>query len=138
MVADALVISASALQLVERMKLKIFLVKLLVMPSIPNNLTNFQVFQDDQHILEFIMCSRHFQGKEIDDTPDDKLEDDELEDDDGILNLKTKTIPKGMVELEWIFDRDELALNKGKLQRRELKNVIHTIWVLMKNPKWYK
>ena len=41
------------------------------------------------------MCSHHFEGQEIDDTPDDKPEDD-----DGILNLKTNTIPKGMVELE--------------------------------------
>ena len=53
------------------------------------------------------MCSHHFQGQEIDDTPDEKLEDDELEDEDGILNLKTNTIPKGMVELEHIFYCDE-------------------------------
>ena len=41
MVADALAISASALQLVERMKLKIFLVELVVAPSILDNITNF-------------------------------------------------------------------------------------------------
>ena len=53
------------------------------------------------------MCSRHFEGQEIDDTLDDKPKDDELEDEDGILNLKTNTILKGMVELEYIFDHDE-------------------------------
>ena len=41
MVVDALAISASALQLVERMKLKIFLVELVATPSIPDNITNF-------------------------------------------------------------------------------------------------
>ena len=50
------------------------------------------------------MCSGHFEGKEIDDTPDEKPEGDELEDKDGILNLKTNTIPKEMVELKYIFD----------------------------------
>ena len=49
------------------------------------------------------MCNGHFKGQEIDDTLDEKLENDELEDEDGILNLKTNTIPKGMVELEHIF-----------------------------------
>ena len=58
------------------------------------------------------MCNGHFKGKEIDDTPDEKPVDDELEDEDGILNLKTNTIPKGMVELECIFDCDESALNR--------------------------
>ena len=99
MVADALSISASTLQPVEKMKLKRFSVELVAVPSIPDNITNFQVFQDDQHILEFIMCSFHFEGQEIDDTPDEKPKDDELEDEDGILHLKTNTIPKGMVEL---------------------------------------
>ena len=80
MVADALAVSASALQPVERMKLKIFSVELVVVPSIPDNITNFQVFQDDQHILEFIMCIHHFEGQEIDDTLDDKPKDDEPED----------------------------------------------------------
>ena len=49
------------------------------------------------------MCSGHFEGQEIDDTPNDRLEGNELEDKYGILNMKTNTIPKGMVELEYIF-----------------------------------
>ena len=43
-VADALAISASALQPIERTKLKIFSVELVAVPSIPDNITNFQVF----------------------------------------------------------------------------------------------
>jgi hypothetical protein len=112
MVENALAISTSALQPIEQTKLKIFSIKLVAIPSIPDNIMNFQVFQDDQHILKFIMSNGHFKGQEIDNTPDDKAESDEIEDEDEILNLKINTIPKGMVELECIFDRDELALNK--------------------------
>ena len=83
MVVDAHTILASALQPVERTKLKRFSVELVAAPSIPDNITKFQAFQDDQHILKFIMCNGHFKGQEIDDTPDDKPEDDEPEDEDG-------------------------------------------------------
>ena len=121
MVANALAISASALQPVERTKLKIFSFELVVVPSILDNITNFQVFQDDQHILEFIMSSGHFKGKEIDDTPNDKPENDKIEDEDEILNLKTNTVPKGMVELEHIFDHDESALNKRTAEEKGIE-----------------
>ena len=67
------------------------------------------------------MCSHHFEGQEIDDTPDEKLEEDELEDEDRILNLKTNTIPKGMVELECIFDHDESTLNRRMTQEKGIK-----------------
>ena len=67
------------------------------------------------------MCSDHFEGQEIDDTLDDKPEGGNLEDKDGILNLKTNTIPKGMVELECIFDHDELALNRRVTQEKGIE-----------------
>ena len=38
---------------------------------------------------------------------DDPKKKEEIEDGDGIWNLKTNTIPRGMVELERIFDKDE-------------------------------
>ena len=44
------------------------------------------------------MCNGLFKGQEIDDTPNEKLEDDEIEDEDKIINLKTNTIPKEMLE----------------------------------------
>ena len=62
------------------------------------------------------MFSHHFEGQDIDDTPDDKLEDR-----DGILNLKTNTIPKEMVELECIFDHDESALNRRETQEKGIE-----------------
>ena len=38
-----------------------------------------------------------------------------------ILNLKTNTIPKGMVELECIFDHDKSALNRSVTQEKGIK-----------------
>lgn len=121
MVVDALAISESTLQPVKRTKLKRFLVELVATPSIPNNIIKFQVFQDDQHKLEFIMWNGHFKGQEIDDNLDDKPKDNELEDKNGIQNLKTNTIPKGMVELECIFDYDESTLNKRMIQEKGIE-----------------
>ena len=80
MVANALTISASALQPIERMKLKQFFVELVASPSILDNIIKFQVFQDDQHILKFIMYNGHFKGQEIEENLDDKHEDDGLKD----------------------------------------------------------
>ena len=75
------------------------------------------------------MFSHHFEGQEI---------DDELKDEDGILNLKTNTIPKGMVELEHIFDHDESTLNKRVTQEKRIEECDCITWVLMKKQKWYR
>ena len=54
-----------------------------------------------------------FKGQMIDGELDegkekgDPNEKEEIEDDDGIWNLKMNTIPRGMVELERMFDKDE-------------------------------
>ena len=102
-------------------KLKRFLVELAITSSILDNITNFQVFQDDQNILEFIMCNGLFKGQEIDDTPKDKPKDDELEGEDGIINLKTNLIPNGMVDLERIFDWDESTHSKRSIEEKEIE-----------------
>lgn len=68
-VIDVLGISTSALQPIERKKHKRFFMELVFAPSIPENIINLQVFQDDQHILEFIMCSGLFEDQTIDDNP---------------------------------------------------------------------
>lgn len=120
-VVDALAISTSALEPIERMKLKRFLVELVASLCIMDNITNFQVFQDDQHILELIMCNGLFKGQEIDDTLDDRPKDDEIEDEERIINLKINIIPKGMVELEFIFDQDESTPCKRTIEEKGIK-----------------
>lgn len=55
-------------------------------PSILNNVTHFQVFNDDKHILEFITSSDVFTTQIIDEVD---LEEVKLYI-KGVINLKTK------------------------------------------------
>lgn len=52
--ADSLAQAASTLQPLSLSGLKRFTVELTLVPSVPDNVTNFQVFEDDKHILDFI------------------------------------------------------------------------------------
>lgn len=69
-----------------------------------DNVTHFQVFNDDKNILDFITSSNVFATQIIDEA---KPKEDEL-DIEGVINLKTDTIPRGMVLLECIFDLDQI------------------------------
>ena len=54
--------------------------------------------------------------------------EEEIGDDDGIWNLKTNTIPRGMVELERMFEMMSLQ-NRGDLpSKREMMIVLQSIW----------
>ena len=64
------------------------------------------------------MCNGLFKGQDIDDTPNNKTEEDELEDEDGIKNLKINTIPKGMVELNFIFNQDESTHSRRNVEEK--------------------
>ena len=53
-----------------------FSVELLFRPSIPNNITNWRVFDDDQQIINFLHMEETFQGALI----DERMHDDNLHD----------------------------------------------------------
>lgn len=89
--------------------LKKFTVELLSTPAIPNNIKNFQVFDDDKQILDFLTCSGVFEAQIIDEEETEEAKCDT----EGILNLKTNVIPRGMVELERLFDTDKLSRNQS-------------------------
>lgn len=76
--------------------LRKFTVELTSTPSVPDNITKFQVFNNEKHILDFITSSNVFATQIIDETG---LEEVEL-DIEGVINLKMNTIPRGMVQLE--------------------------------------
>lgn len=69
--------------------MKKFIVELTSVPSIPNNIANFQVFNDDKHILDFLTNSDIFLTQIIDEEEAKEAEFDPK----GIMNLKTNTIP---------------------------------------------
>lgn len=58
-----------------------------------DNVTHFQVFNDDKNILEFIMSFDMFATQIIDET-EPKVAELDIE---GVINIKTNTIPRGMV-----------------------------------------
>jgi len=57
--------------------------------SVPDNVTHFQVFEDDKHIIDFGTCLYVFVAQIIDEE-EMKLIEMDLE---GFLNLNTNTIP---------------------------------------------
>jgi hypothetical protein len=73
-------------------------------PVVPDNIYNWQVFQDDQDILRFIQCLDQYENQSIDCSS-------LLESDNGkeyifgneVVQLSSNQIPRGLVELEALF-----------------------------------
>lgn len=108
--------------------------ELTLVPSVPNNVTNFQLFEDDKHILYFITSLDVFASQIIDETEPQEVEMD-LE---GVINLKTNTILRGMVQLERIFYLDKVRDQEKMLRRNPLvDNVKRTTWRLKMISRMY-
>jgi len=69
-------------------------------PSVPDNVNHWQVFRDDKQILKFIHNVQKFSGCKVGYKEKGK---EYREEDDPIQN----SIPKGLVALEQIFDRQD-------------------------------
>jgi hypothetical protein len=66
------------------------MIELTSVPSVFENITNFQVFEDDKHILDFLASSRVFEAQVIDEGEQQQAQFEI----DEIMNLRTNTIPK--------------------------------------------
>jgi hypothetical protein len=95
-------------------------------PSIPNNVQHWQVFEDDKKIKQFLEMVDEFSETHIDqenqNDPTWIMQEDEdpQKFQDKIANhrmlvLKNNQIPKGLIPLERLFDRDDIPL-KSTLQ----------------------
>jgi hypothetical protein len=74
--ADLLANVASKLFPTEGLSPNAFSVELLFRPSVPDNITNWRVFDDDQQIISFMHMEENFQGAVIDEgTHDENLHD---------------------------------------------------------------
>lgn len=105
-VADALAVAASTLKPLQNTKLQRFTIEIVPTPSIPDNVTNFQVFNDDQQMLEFMVNQGVFACQEI---GEDQVESNDKESEnikDGVIQLKTNKMPRGIASLERMFDPD--------------------------------
>jgi hypothetical protein len=84
--------------------------EVLFRPSIPDNLEHWQVFEDDGHIIRFMENSKEFIDSQV------KLLVDSMDPD--VVNLQNKTLPKGCVPLEHLFDRHDVF--KGKNPNKKI------------------
>jgi hypothetical protein len=66
-VVDSLATTASRLSPLEDFEESRFSIELLYKPSVPNNITNWKVFEGDEQILEFLTNGENFKDLAIDD-----------------------------------------------------------------------
>jgi ribonuclease HI len=109
--ADLLANVASKLLPAEGLSPNAFSVELLFRPSVPDNITNWRVFDDDQKIINFLHMEETFQGAVI----DEQTHDDNLCDFTVIPNPKppealsdmVNSIPKSIARLEKFYDFED-------------------------------
>ena len=65
-------------------------------PSIPNNVTNWKVFDDDQQIIDFLSFQNTFEGMAIDEADHEKS-----------LSNPSNIIPKSFISLEKFYDLED-------------------------------
>lgn len=81
---------------------------------IPDNITNWQVFEDDQHIRNFIELKEEFEHNQID-QQNMLIESKESSE---VLQLQNNLIPKGLIPLEKLFDQNDV-FKAPRLQANE-------------------
>jgi hypothetical protein len=99
------------------------------MPTVPDNIKQWQVFDDEKQVERFLLMSYEFANTNIDrEDCDDEGERVYARSDDDpfqnfiarvdIIQLKKNIIPKGLVPLEKLFDKNDVAKNP-KITSRE-------------------
>jgi ribonuclease HI len=109
--ADLLANVASKLLPADGLSPSTFSVELLFRPSVPNNITSWRVFEDDQQIINFLHMEETFRGAVI----DEQTHDDNLRNFTVIPNPKppealsdmVNFIPKSVVRLEKFYDFED-------------------------------
>jgi hypothetical protein len=113
-VADSLAVSASNFKVPFPPKLK-YEVEIKYRPSIPDNVKHWKVFEDDIEIKKFLETVGEFSDMHID--QDQDSEDNPHADvflnkiaNHHIVQLPSNHIPKGLVPLERLFDRNDVVV----------------------------
>jgi hypothetical protein len=105
---DSLATTASRLSPLEIYESSQFTVELLYQPSVPNNISNWKVFEGDEQIINFLTNQDNFKDLAID---DEVFQDQSMETNhhvnQSIDKSKSHTIPKGIYNLENLFDLKE-------------------------------
>ena len=90
-------------------------------PSIPDNIKHWQVFEDEEQMKIFLETVGEFSNMEIDDEEEVESEDTPKRNwgekvvGNKVLQLKGNIIPRGMVPLERLFDKNDVPLQPRKV-----------------------
>jgi len=111
---DSLALAATHFKIPKTTHLK-YPIEVRYRPSVPDNIKQWRVFEDDLEINRFLELTGEFSNSLIDQEQDDGTEYTE-----GfakneivghkIIELKINFIPKGLVPLERIFSKDDTPL----------------------------
>jgi hypothetical protein len=115
---DSLVVSMSQFKIPLPPKLR-YDVEVKYRPSIPDNVKHWKVFEDDLEVKRFLEIVDEFSALHIDQDLDSEVDphtDLYLNKiaNHHIVQLPRNHIPKGLVPLEILFDRNDVAV-KGKI-----------------------
>ncbi|KAH9295070.1 hypothetical protein KI387_038658, partial [Taxus chinensis] len=84
-------------------------IHVIVRPAVPDNNTSWQVFENDQQIVNFLQEEAEFSARN-----QDRLEQQYG---DQVVQLRTNKLPKGLVTLESIFNpNDQFRKEKANIQ----------------------
>jgi hypothetical protein len=94
-------------------------VEFLYRPSMPNNISNWKVFEGDEQIINFLTIQDNFKDLAIDDEVfQEQLMETNPHIDKSIDKSKSHMIPKRIANLENIFDLKEIL--RGQKTRRPI------------------
>jgi hypothetical protein len=139
---DSLATAASRLSPLEDYEASRFTVELLYKPSVPNNISNWKVFEGDEQIVDFLTNQENFKDLAIDDEVfQEKLAETDFHEQKGETyhsNNKPRfhTIPKGVANLENLFDLREIFKGSKNTKTGSSCPIYETINLgTLENPK---
>lgn len=115
--ASSLVVAASTFRPPQN-PLLIYEIEVRHRASIPDNFKHWQVFEDDEQGKRFIEVVGEFSHSIIEQQQEATLWKDIMVG-QKILQLKENTIPRGLVPLERIFNKDDIASKQTTPEKEE-------------------
>ena len=118
--ADSLVMAASTFRPPQNPLLR-YEIEVRYRPSILDNIKHWQVFEDEEQVKRFLEIVGEFSNMEIDACEEEGTEDtsernwEEKMAGNKVLQLKGNVIPRGLVPLEILFDKNNVPLQPSKV-----------------------
>ena len=91
-------------------------------PSIPDNIKHWQVFEDEEQVKRFLKIVGEFSNMEIDSCEEEEEAENTSENKweekvagHKVLQLKGNVIPRALVPLERLFNRNDVPLQPNKV-----------------------